>query len=133
MKLSNTLPLLIVFVALVGCKTDGEPQIVYKTVNVPVYIVPAPPPVERPKLVLETTPVEQLNSSDAAYVKALAASFNQLAGYVKELETVYNKYMQLAAISAQNVLPENLRTINTVTPQDLTPKEPVATNEKTNP
>lgn len=133
MKTISTISIALLAVSLAACKTKSDPKIVYKTVNVPVYIVPAPPPIERPVLVLESTPLEQLNSSDAAYVKALVASFKQLTGYAEELETVYNKYMQLAAISAQNVLPENLRTVNTVTPQDLTPKEPVITDENRKP
>lgn len=130
MKPTNMLFVSLLAVALAGCKTKQDtPQIVYKTVNVPVYIVPAPPTVERPVLTLETTSPEVLRSSDAAYVKALAASFEQITGYAKQLEAVYNKYKELAAISAQNVLPENLRNVNTVTPQDLTPKEAVTTDE----
>lgn len=118
---------------LTACKTDGEVQIVYKTTNVPVYVVPAPPPVNRPELALETTPKEVLDSSDGAYVKALAASFEQLSGYVEELEIVVNKYKELAAISAQNVLPENMRNVNTIKAEDLKPKTTEEANTDENP
>jgi hypothetical protein len=110
--------LLIVFLSailLVGCAT---PRIVYKDVAYPVYVVPAPPPVNRPVLIVDTlTPAE---SEDPGIVlRAQRATSEQKNGYITELELIINKYRELATASAANLARLLGPTVAELPPQTL--------------
>lgn len=95
--------------ALMACnpkKIVKEVQYVDKPI--PVYIVPEPAKVTRPKLHVDM--LSNVDKNDPGrYAQALSASVIQLKGYIKELETVYNKYIELYEEGKQKlstVLPE---------------------------
>jgi hypothetical protein len=82
--------------SLVACGSNPtKVHTEYKKTYVPVYTVPKPPVVERPKLAIQDLTPEQ--KKDAGEVtKALTISIEQLKDYITILERILNKYKELA-------------------------------------
>lgn len=86
-----------------GC---GEQPVktVYKTEQTVVYIVPDSPKIVRPDLdINHLTPQEKQNIGILS--KSLTISFAQLKAYTCKLETIVNKYQDLAKQSPSPVKP----------------------------
>lgn len=89
-------------VALGGCKSMErifKPDTIIKTEYVeklvPVYIIPAPPKVERPTLATSLlTPEQKLSLGEL--VKAYVVETEQLSAYASLLEDVIKKYEELS-------------------------------------
>lgn len=85
---------------LSGCETTKK--IVYKEVPYPVYVVPAPPEIERPVLQIHKLTDEQ-KAIDGEILKAERASVVQLLSYIDELELIVGKYRELSVESSKNL------------------------------
>jgi hypothetical protein len=101
MRTSNLILCLAVLLTLTACKTKQEVKIEYRDRYVPVYVVPAPPEVKRPELLLNEKNKDTV--SDEEFSRLYSATTAQLNGYIEVLEEVYNKYAELAALSAPNI------------------------------
>ena len=87
-------------VLLIGCQTIPEKEIVYVDKPIPFYIVPKPPKVDKPDLLYKQyTTVEKKNELKANPGKAARVarlSLSQYESYVLILESIINKYDELA-------------------------------------
>lgn len=101
MRSSNLILCFAVLLTLTACKSKQEVKIEYRDRYVPVYVVPAPPEVKRPELLLNEKNKDTV--SDEEFSRLYSATTAQLNGYIEALEEVYNKYAELAALSAPNI------------------------------
>lgn len=98
MKL-NILSFVLAALILTGCESK---TIQYKDVPYAVYVVPAPPAHKRPVLETEKlTPQQRLDAGEV--LRAERASSIQKNGYILQLETILDKYMDLAKVSEDNL------------------------------
>lgn len=118
MKLSNALVLVTAVIALTACTKKQDVKIEYKDRFVPVYVVPAPPEVQRPELLLNEANKDTV--SDEEFVRLYSATTAQLNGYIEALELIIQRYRELAADSSRNInkLDETLRTVDQVDTDD---------------
>lgn len=100
--------LLIVAIALTITACEGGPaNIAYKDVPYPVYVVPAPNIPPRPALAVDSlTPTQKQDAGTV--LQADSATVVQMKGYVQELETILNKYAELAIVSQSNLNAANV-------------------------
>lgn len=94
--------LLVILLAILmtGCNTVGKLK--YQNVATPVYVVPAPPKVDRPALAVDALTPEQ--RTDAGLVaQAQRATAVQKQGYIDQLELIIKKYGALAVESQANL------------------------------
>lgn len=82
-----------------------QPQIVYKNVYVPVYVVPKSEKIEKPSLVINNLTEEQ-QKDPGTMIQALKISFVQLKQYSCMVSKVLDKYQELAAKSPLPVEPK---------------------------
>lgn len=81
---------------MVGCATKPIVKYEYIEKRVPVNAVPAPPKYDKP--VYETTKLTTEDRKSIGVVaKALVIENKQKDGYIEILESVINKYKELAA------------------------------------
>lgn len=98
--MKNILSVILLSVLLVGCNSIGKVK--YHDVATPVYVVPAPPKIERPTLAIDSLTEEQRN--DPGLVEqAKRASSIQKQGYIEQLEAIIAKYGALAVESQTNL------------------------------
>ena len=103
---------------LTGCgKTLIKTE--YKDKYIPVMVVPKATTNGRPELEINKL-TEAEKADDGIYAKALTATAEQLKGYIRELETVIDKYNDLAAASALNLAKYGIAapTLDGVEPRD---------------
>lgn len=99
MKNKFILTVILSVLLVAGCAHE---RIVYRDTPKPVYIVPAPPAVQRPVLATENLTPEQ-RADPGIVLQAEHAAVEQLHGYIDQLEAVIKKYSDLATISADNL------------------------------
>jgi hypothetical protein len=76
--------------------TPAEVKTVYKDKDVPIYIVPAPPIVQKPVLYLSTmTTAQQDDIGELA--KGYKTTLTQVIQYACKLQLIVDKYAMLAA------------------------------------
>ncbi len=98
--MKNILSVILLSLFLLGCDTVGKVK--YVNVPTPVYVVPAPPAVQRPVLAIDLLTPEQ--RSDAGVVaQAQRATVVQKNGYIEQLELILNRYASLSAESQANL------------------------------
>ena len=88
--------------SMLACQKKIVKETVYVDKPTPVYVVPEPPVVTRPILKIDTLSIADKNDP-GRLAQAIAASMIQLKGYIKELETVYNKYIEISKEGKQSL------------------------------
>ena len=103
---------------LTACTKKQDVKIEYRDRFVPVYVVPAPPQVQRPELLLNEN--NKNTVSDEEFARLYSATTAQINGYVEALEKIIQKYAELAAASSRNInkLDQTLLTVDQVTNDD---------------
>lgn len=85
---------------LVACQTTTEKEIVYVDKPIPFYIVPKPPEVQKPDFLYKQydTPEkkQELKAIPGKAARVARLSLAQYEGYVVILESIINKYDELA-------------------------------------
>lgn len=90
---SRTIITTIALLVLAGCATTNVPP--PKEILTPVLSCPAPPVVERPKLL--AAELEQTDINDPGkVVQIYAATILQLQGYAEQLEAIVETYKKAA-------------------------------------
>jgi len=97
--------LLIGFVSLwiIGCKSV-DPKVEYRDKAYPVYVVPHPPKVDKPKLEIENLTDSQKNDI-GQLSKAYAISLKQTMQYACKLKNIVDEYEKLSEASPLPVEP----------------------------
>ena len=96
-----------------GCVKDQLIKTVYVEKKVPVNAVPAPP--EIPKPIYEVSKLTPAERNDlGTFVKAVTTDSKAKDGYIEILETVINKYKELAKDAEVQVEPVKLPEANVV-------------------
>jgi len=88
----RTFSVILITLFLAGCSTTKlPPKTEIKYVQVPILVSPAPPPIQRPLLLLD-----QLTDIDKAdpgkVVQSYKVSIKQLTNYIEELEAIIKEY-----------------------------------------
>lgn len=98
--MKKIISILVTSIFLVACQTTPEKEIVYVDKPIPVYIVPKPPKVEKPDLLYKqySTPEkkQELKNNPGKAARVARLSLAQYEGYVSILESIINKYDELA-------------------------------------
>ena len=88
---------------LVSCATQPT-KTVYVDKNIPVYIVPAPPKVEKPILIINSLTDAQKNNI-GELTKAYAISLKQTMQYACKLKNIVDKYTELSLLNPSLIMP----------------------------
>lgn len=88
---------------LIGC-TPPVIKTVYKTKEIPIYIVPTPPTVPEPVLEVTLLTPEQKNDI-GELAKAYSISLKQSTQYACQLKNIVDEYAVLAAASPSLISP----------------------------
>jgi hypothetical protein len=113
--MKKILILLTISIFLSACKTTPDRETVYVDKPIPFYIVPKPPKVERPQFLYTqySTPEKkkELKDNPGKAVRIATLSLKQYEEYIVILESVINKYDELADKS-KNKLDQLNRNLN---------------------
>jgi len=98
--MKKIISVLVVSIFLAACQTTPEKEIVYVDKPIPFYIVPKPPKVEKPEFLYKqySTPElkKELKTNPGKAARIARLSLEQYEGYVIILESIINKYDELA-------------------------------------
>jgi len=98
--MKKVITLLVASIFLVACQTTPEKEIVYVDKPIPFYIVPKPPKVDKPDFLYRqySSPEkkQELKTNPGKAVRVARLSLQQYEGYVLILESIINKYDELA-------------------------------------
>lgn len=98
--MKKIISILAASIFLVACQTTPEKEIVFVDKPIPFYIIPKPPKVEKPNFLYKqySTPEmkQELKGNPGKAVRVARLSLAQYEGYVSILESIINKYDELA-------------------------------------